>query len=245
VIFNLFKSKPTLKDLIPKGFVDIHSHILPGIDDGVKSAKESIELILGMKKLGFSKIIGTPHTYPGLYNNTTTSIRNSFNKIKNIDFEIDYASEYMIDKSLIEKSENKKLLSIHKNFVLVETGFFNRNINFHDILFKIQTNGYQPILAHPERYCYLHDNFKEYIKLKKLGCLFQINLLSLSGYYGLKVNKICCNLIKNKLVDYIGSDFHSMKHVEFTKKSKTKSVNYKLTKMIEDLFENNKKLFNS
>ena len=78
MIFNLLKSKPTLKELIPEGFVDIHSHILPGIDDGAKNIKESLELIEKMNEMGFSKIIGTPHTYPGLYENTNESIKKSF-----------------------------------------------------------------------------------------------------------------------------------------------------------------------
>ena len=83
MIFNLFKSKPTLNELIPKGFVDIHSHILPGIDDGAKNVEESLKLISEMKKLGFAKIITTPHTYPGLYDNTNDTILKSFNSIKN------------------------------------------------------------------------------------------------------------------------------------------------------------------
>ena len=114
MIFNLFKSKPTLKELIPKGFVDIHSHVLPGIDDGAKNVEESIELINNMKEMGFSKIIGTPHTYMGLYNNTNTTIKNSYNSIVN-HFDnntiIEYASEYFLDDSIIEKSEKKTLIS--------------------------------------------------------------------------------------------------------------------------------------
>lgn len=107
-MFNLFKSKPTLKELIPKGFVDIHSHILPGIDDGAKDLHESIELIKKMKELGFSKIIGTPHTYSGLHENTKKSIENSFNLIKrelDISINIGYASEYLIDVTVVDKAK--------------------------------------------------------------------------------------------------------------------------------------------
>ena len=113
MIFNLFKSKPTLKEIIPKGFVDIHSHVLPGIDDGAKDIKESIELLKGMKKLGFSKVIGTPHTYPGLYNDSANSIKKSFMEIESYNvenIEIDYASEYFVDNYLIEKAEKKNLI---------------------------------------------------------------------------------------------------------------------------------------
>ena len=126
MFFNLFKSKPFLSELIPKGFVDIHSHILPGIDDGAKNVEESILIIKKMKELGFSKIIGTPHTYHGLYNNTNQTINNAFKKLKGKipnGIEISYASEYLIDKSIINDAKEKKLLCIKDNFVLVEMSY--------------------------------------------------------------------------------------------------------------------------
>ena len=162
MIFNFFKSKPTLKELIPQGFVDIHSHILPGIDDGAQNIKESLKLISEMKKLGFSKFIATPHTYPGVYNNNNNSIKESFNKLnnelknKNI---LRYASEYMIDSYLIEKAAEKSLITIKDNYVLIEMSFISEPINLHEIIFEINMNGYIPILAHPERYIFLFDDF--------------------------------------------------------------------------------------
>ena len=117
MIINFFKSKPTLKQLIPSAFVDIHSHVLPGIDDGAKNIEESLTLISEMKKMGFSKIIGTPHIYPGLYDNNNESIMGSFEKIKSelkIKISLDYSAEYMLDDSLIEKATQKKLLTIKK-----------------------------------------------------------------------------------------------------------------------------------
>ena len=221
MIFNLFKSKPTLKELIPYGFVDIHSHILPGIDDGAKNLKESVELITEMKKMGFSKIIGTPHTYPGVYNNSNSSIKGSFNKInnelkdKNI---LGYASEYMIDSYLIEKASEKSLITIKDNYVLIEMSFASEPINLHEIIFQINISGYIPILAHPERYTFLFDDFKKFYKLKKIGCYFQINLLSLTGYYGKKIVEISQKLIKNNMIDFAGSDIHNLRQInEFNK----------------------------
>ena len=117
-MFSIFrKSKPKLSEIIPKGFVDIHSHILPSIDDGAKNVDESVILISNMKSLGFSKIIATPHIYPGLYNNTIENLRDSYNKLmdKNYDDNISYASEYFIEMSLIEKAEKKSLLTLSKN----------------------------------------------------------------------------------------------------------------------------------
>ena len=212
MIFNLFKSKPTLKELIPDGFVDIHSHILPGIDDGAKNVEESLELISKMKEMGFSKIIGTPHTYPGLYNNTNESIENSFNKIRDKINDISYASEYMIDKSLIEKAQKQTLLCLKNKDILVEQSFIYENLNFFDIIFNLRLYGYSIVLAHPERYLYYHNSIKNYYKLKKMGCKFQINLLSATGHYGKKVADITDKLLKHELVDFVGSDIHNINH---------------------------------
>ena len=228
MIFNLFKSKPALRELIPEGFVDIHSHILPGIDDGAKSIEESLELIEKMKNLGFSKVIGTPHTYQGLYDNTNETIKKSFQElIKNINNNIDikFASEYMMDNSLIKKAREKKILTLLGNFVLVEMSFIAPPRNLYEIIFEVKTNGYIPIIAHPERYAFFHNSFVDYNKLKKHGCLFQINLLSTTGYYGNRVLKIKEKLLKLSLVDYVGSDIHNLNHVrEFNKKVRIKNI---------------------
>ena len=222
MIFNIFKSKPTLKDLIPEGFVDIHSHILPGIDDGAKNIEESKRLIYKMKKIGFSKIIGTPHTYTGLFDNTNVSIKNSFNKLKQSkieDIEIDYASEYMIESSLIKKIENKNLLTLKNNYVLIEMSYISKPNKLYDILFLLITNNYIPILAHPERYRFFFEDIKNFYELKNIGCLFQINLLSVIGYYGKDVKNYCNKLLKNNLIDFTGSDIHNIHHIEcFEKK---------------------------
>ena len=186
MIFNLFKSKPTLKELIPKGFIDIHSHILPGIDDGANNVDESIKLISGMKNLGFSKIIGTPHTYPGLYDNTNESIKESYlalTKRLNEDIQIEYASEYMIDESILKKISEKSILTLKDNHVLIELGFISAPIDLFDIIFKLKLARYKPILAHPERYIYLYDNFENFLKLKNFGCKFQLNLLSTTRHF--------------------------------------------------------------
>ena len=172
MIFNLFKSKPTLNELIPNGFVDIHSHVLPGIDDGAKNVKESLELISKMKKLGFSKIIGTPHVFEQLFNNNKKTIKESFDSIKNEynnNISVKYAAEYMIDQSLIQKIENKSLLCVKDKFVLIEMSYIAESLNLHSIIFSIQMNGYTPILAHPERYLYYENNYKKYYKLKDWG----------------------------------------------------------------------------
>ena len=235
MIFNLFKSRPTLSELIPKGFVDIHSHILPGIDDGAKNIKESMELISEMKKLGFNKIIGTPHTYEGLYNNTNETIINSYNLLlKKLpeNTNISYASEYMLDVSLIEKAMDKTLLCIKENYVLIEMGFLYEPMNLFEIIFKISLNGYIPVLAHPERYLFLHNDFNKYYELKDRNCKFQINLLSVTGGYGKNILRVTEKLLKNKLVDFSGSDIHNLNHIAGIKKNN----NIKIREI--DRFEN-------
>tara|TARA_X000000368_G_scaffold405805_1_gene383360 strand:+ start:987 stop:1718 length:732 start_codon:yes stop_codon:yes gene_type:complete len=232
MILDLFKSKPTLKELIPNGFVDIHSHILPGIDDGAKNVEESLLLISEMQKLGFSKIIGTPHTYSGVYNNTSESIEKSYKKLgKNItNIELDFASEYMLDNSLIENLRNKNILCLKENYILVEMSYISAPNNLYEIIFEIKTNGFIPVLAHPERYSFFHNNIKEFYKLKKHGCFFQINLLSCTGYYGAQVLIMINNLLKNKIIDFVGSDIHNLNHIKAFEKNVLINRNH-----IEDL----------
>lgn len=220
-MFRIFsKKKIKLKELIPNGYIDIHSHILPEIDDGPNNLEDSKKIVAAMEKLGFSKVIATPHTYPGLYNNSTNTIKKSFSSLdcENYGLQIGYASEYMLDSSLIDKAKNKELLTLKENFVLLEMSFLGPPVNLDEIIFYIKINGYIPVIAHPERYRFLFSDFNKFFELKKRGCKFQINLLSLTGYYGNEVTNICQKLINKNLVDFFGSDIHNMHHIEEFKK---------------------------
>lgn len=244
MIFNLFKSKPTLKELIPEGFVDIHSHILPGIDDGAKNISESQLLISEMKNIGFSKIIATPHTYPGLYENTNNSISSSFiNLKKNIETDIDisYASEYLIGEYLVERAEERSILTIKDNYVLTEMSYIGISSSLEEVIFKLVVNGYTPILAHPERYIYLHDDYKKYHMLKSRGCKFQINLLSLVGHHGKNVLRISEKLLSDNMIDFVGSDIHNSNDVMKICKSKLNSR--KVLKKVNEAIANTNKNF--
>tara|TARA_Y100001954_G_scaffold24333_1_gene22164 strand:+ start:300 stop:1022 length:723 start_codon:yes stop_codon:yes gene_type:complete len=237
MIFNLFNIKPTLKELIPSGYVDIHSHILPGIDDGSKNVSESISLITKMKEIGFSKIIGTPHSYPGLYDNTTDSIKKSFKELKKdlkININIDYASEYMLDNTIIEKAKNKDLLCLKDNYLLIEMSYLSAPINLYEIIFELNVNGYKPILAHPERYHFF--SMKDFFKLKKAGCYFQLNLLSTLGHYGKRTLKMTNKLFDKNLFDFVGSDVHKINHLLLF----DKKVEIQRTKKLVKCIENNK-----
>lgn len=237
-MFNLFKSKPTLKELIPKGFVDIHSHILPGIDDGAKDLHESIELIKKMKELGFSKIIGTPHTYSGLHENTKKSIENSFNLIKrelDISINIGYASEYLIDVTVVDKAKKKSLITLKDNLVLIEMSFAGPPTDLLEMIFQIRLHNYIPVLAHPERYRFWFNDKSKFKKLKKMGCKFQINLFSLIGYYGNDITSFSETLLKDKMIDFVGTDIHRLNQIKlFGHKIKISDI-----KKIENAIESN------
>ena len=197
--------------------MDIHSHILPGIDDGAKTLEDTEFLLEEMKQLGFTKVITTPHTMSTVWENTPETIQNASIKVKSelsLPFEIQAASEYLLDESVITKAKNKELLTLKNNFVLVEFSYLNPPIQLYDFLYQLQLTGYHVVLAHPERYSYFHSNKKEYQKLKKAGCLFQLNLLSTVGYYGKDVAETAKYLLKKDLYDFTGSDIHHKNHIK-------------------------------
>ena len=221
-MFSIFKkNKPKLGELIPKNFIDIHTHILPNIDDGSKNINESLKIISILKKYGVNKIIGTPHTYPGLYDNTNKTIRDSFKLLqKKLDNEVkvNYASEYMIHQNLIKKAENNSLLTLKDNWILMEMSYISPPINLYEIIFELQTNNYQIIIAHPERYRFFFNKFQEFKKLKELGIKFQLNLFSCIGYYGADIAEFCDKLLKNQMIDFVGSDIHSQEQLKLFEK---------------------------
>ena len=216
-MLSLFKSKPKLAELIPSGYVDIHSHVLPGIDDGAKTLQDTEFLLEEMKQLGFTKCITTPHSMSNVWENTPETIKNALTKVKTnltLPFEIKTASEYLLDESVINKAKNGELLTLKGNFALVELSYLNAPIQLYDFLYQLQLAGYHVVLAHPERYNYFHSNKKEFAKLKKAGCLFQLNLLATVGYYGKNVAETAKYLLKKDLYDFTGSDIHHKNHIK-------------------------------
>ncbi|MBN8641832.1 MAG: histidinol phosphatase [Flavobacteriales bacterium] len=211
------KSTPILSDLFPDDYVDIHSHLLPGIDDGAKNIEDTRNLINSLKQIGFSKFITTPHVISGIWDNTSNSIASKLEETKLLlnETKLKAAAEYMIDSFFFDRiKEDEKLLPLKENYVLIEMSYLNAPIQLYDIIFEIQVQGYKPILAHPERYLFYANNFDEFYKLKKSGCLFQLNLLSTTGYYGIGVTKIAQKLLDANLYDFVGSDVHHQKHIK-------------------------------
>ena len=204
---------------------DIHSHFIPGIDDGSPDLETSIHLIKEMQKLGFSKIITSPHVMSDIYNNSSAKILAGLENIRaelnsqNINMQIDSIAEYYVDYDFEEKIGTEEFLTFGDNFLLVELSFVEAPKNLFDIIFKLQLEGYKVVLAHPERYFYF--SMLDYKDLAARGVFFQINWLSLIGYYSLPVQKKTENLIAAKMVSFIGSDCHNMTQIELYKKCQT------------------------
>lgn len=229
-MFSIFKKKiPTNYSAYFPIVTDIHSHILPGIDDGSPDIDTSLILIDGLMKLGIKQSIATPHIIGDLYRNDATSINNSLSllketlKEKQIDFKVSAAAEYMLDAYFLELLSTKiPLLTVKDNLVLTEFSYADKPYSVEQIVFAIITEGYQPILAHPERYGYYHNDFKQYNFLNELGFLLQVNLLSLTGYYGKPAAKAANYLIKNNLASFVGTDLHHERHLDALSDNKNK-----------------------
>lgn len=218
-MFHFLNKKKLLKDLIPSNHVDIHSHLLPGIDDGSSTIDDTLFLTEQMQQLGFEQCVTTPHIFTNVWDNTREIIESTYhatsatlNNQRNLSLR--YAAEYMVDPNFAIRFQNEPLLTLKENYVLIEISYINPPIQLYNIIFDLQVAGYHPVLAHPERYLYYHYNFREYEKLKNAGCFFQLNLLSTVGYYGHEVTKLSELLLKKGLIDFVGSDIHHAKHIE-------------------------------
>lgn len=200
---------------------DMHSHLLPGIDDGSPDIKTSLELIKGMMKLGYSKFITTPHIMWDMYKNTREIILEKLESLRSaikeegLEAEVHAAAEYFLDDH-VEKlvRNNEPLLTVSGNMVLVEFSMAHPSMSLKDILFDMQMQGYQPIIAHPERYIYLERNKDFYEELKDIGCLFQANLLSFTGYYGKSQQELAQYLIRKGYYELLGTDLHNFRHLD-------------------------------
>lgn len=200
---------------------DMHSHLLPGIDDGSPTMDETLELIKGLSSLGYSKLITTPHVLWDMYKNSSSIILEKLSQVQvavkaaGIPVEIQAAAEYFLDDHVEQLLRNNEpLLPISGNLVLVEFSLAHPSMSLKSILFDMQMKGYQPVIAHPERYIYLENNKEFYEELRDIGCLFQLNLLSMSGYYGKSVTQLAQYLFKNNYYDLVGTDLHHRRHLE-------------------------------
>ncbi|HSI78967.1 MAG TPA: CpsB/CapC family capsule biosynthesis tyrosine phosphatase [Lunatimonas sp.] len=201
--------------------MDMHSHLIPGIDDGSKTVEESLELIRILQGFGLKKLIMTPHVMSEFYRNTPEIIHEGLMKMRKavanegIDIELEAAAEYYMDEIFFEKIEkNQKLLTFGENKVLVETGFLSKPQILIETFFRMEMAGYQPVFAHPERYLYLQHDADLLDSLADRNIFFQLNLLSLTGYYSKPIKKFAEKLIDRGLIKVVGTDCHNIRYLE-------------------------------
>lgn len=222
-MFDFFTKKDFLIDYL-ENFVDIHNHILPGIDDGAKTPLESLEIIQAFSEIGIKKFIATPHIMHNYYPNNPQTIQGALALVNNEllkndlrDICISAAAEHMIDDNFEVLLDESQVMPMKGAYLLVEMSYLQPPINFDEGIIKTASNGYFPILAHPERYNFLHQKMKKYSHYKEQGILFQLNLLSLSNYYGSQVPKVSIKLLEEGLIDFIASDIHNLDQFEALK----------------------------
>ena len=218
---RLKATKDSDKEVISLLKTDMHSHLIPGIDDGAPDIETSLQLIGGLHALGYRKIITTPHIMWDMYKNTRETILERLEWVRTtvkeagLDVEIHAAAEYFLDDYVAGLvANNEPLLTVKDKMVLVEFSMAYPSHSLKDILFDMQMQGYQPIIAHPERYIYLEQNKAFYGELKDIGCLFQLNLLSLGGHYGKSTQVLAEYLLKKGYYDLVGTDLHGFRHLE-------------------------------
>lgn len=222
---------------------DMHSHLLPGIDDGAPDMETSLELVRGLHSLGYKKLITTPHILWEIYPNTPQIIEDGLAALRaaiaaeGIPVELHAAAEYFIDEYFEEQLRKKEpLLTISGNKVLVEFSMITAPMDLQQVLFEMQIQNYQPVIAHPERYTYLLNRKELLDELKDAGCLFQANLLAFTGYYGKPVLELAEYLSKKGYYDFAGTDLHHVRHLQTLQKLSNSSL---FTRLKEDgVFKN-------
>jgi tyrosine-protein phosphatase YwqE len=235
-IFKIFKSKAP--EPLNHVLVDMHSHILPGIDDGADTLDDSLEIVNGLISFGYKKAITTPHIMGDFFKNTPEVIHAKLQLVRdhlkknNVDFQIEAAAEYYLDEMFMDKLNNEeKLLTFGDNYLLFETSYINEPAFLPEAIFKLKSLGYRPVLAHPERYTYLYSGFKKFEEMFEKDIIFQININSISGYYSKGAQKFVRNLIDSNMIQFIGTDAHSQRHIEALKKSRREKYYKKLLEL--------------
>ncbi|QMW05262.1 tyrosine-protein phosphatase [Spirosoma foliorum] len=216
-LLSLFRNQPGSSTEPPTCYwqTDIHSHFLPGVDDGVNSQEEALICLQQFSDWGIRRIITTPHVSQDWYPNTKATLLDGQAMLQalvnehQIPLVVEVAAEYQVDELFLDLLRDDQLLSFgSQKYVLFETGWAAAPTFLNEIIFHLLTQGYQPLLAHPERYTYYHNDLKALSDLRKAGCLFQLNWGSMTGRYGRKVQAQAHRLLTNKWVDFMGSDIH-------------------------------------
>lgn len=232
---KLFRKEEILPPASVKELItDVHSHLIPGIDDGSKDMEDSIAMLKNFYAMGYRKIITTPHVMSDFYKNTPEIILGGLENVKaelkkqQIDLQLEAAAEYYLDETLQPKIFDGSLLTFGNKHLLFELPFMTEPPNLASFIFDLQTNGYRPILAHPERYGFWYKNFDKYIEMHDKGVHLQLNILSIVGHYGPEAQKIAERLIDENLITFLGSDCHNLMHQDGIEVARTKKYFHKL-----------------
>jgi protein-tyrosine phosphatase len=219
------RKKSSAPDSLAWLHTDMHSHLIPGIDDGSQDMETSLELLRNFSSLGYKKIITTPHILWEVFPNTPDIILRGLDDLRaamqkeDLAIAIDAAAEYFIDEHFQDLLRNKQpLLKLSGNFVLVEVSMVTAPMDLQDVIFEMQMQDYSPIIAHPERYVYMNRKKEFFDKLRDAGCLFQLNILALAGHYGPQVKELAEYLFKNEFYSFAGTDLHHVGHMEALQK---------------------------
>ncbi|MFD2966721.1 tyrosine-protein phosphatase [Sphingobacterium bambusae] len=218
-MFSIFNRKPRYQDLSWMA-VDMHTHLLPGLDDGSTSVADSTEMITRMHKLGIVQFYGTPHVQQDIYPNSNTAILAAYQQLQQTPalkhIHIDYAAEYTVEKAFLQQvmTATDNLLALADNYVLIGMSYVSESPYIEQVINTLIIKGYTPVLANVERYVYYHQDSSSLKKFKDLGCLLQVGLLSCYGYYGSKEKNVVKSLLDHGLVDLLGTDVHYERHVK-------------------------------
>jgi len=225
-MFTFFSKNKFLVDYL-EGFIDIHNHILPSIDDGAKNVEESVEILKGFSEIGITNFVATPHIMQDFHPNNPNTITKALEtlqiKLDQLNMRnivIEAAAEHMIDSNFESILDKGEVVPLKERYLLVEMSYLQPSINFKVSIEKIKSKGYFPILAHPERYQFLWGHRNKYKKYREMGILFQMNLLSLGNYYGPEVKKNAMYQLDNGQIHFMGSDIHNLQHIQALKEIK-------------------------
>ena len=210
---------PKISSLLT-GVTDFHSHILPGVDDGVKKMEVSLKVLERYEQLGIAEVWCTPHVMEDIPN-TTEALKARFAELCEAyqgPIKLHLAAEYMMDALFEERLGQGDLLplGVEGNQLLVETSYFTPPMDMDAILKQVKQKGYYPVLAHPERYVYMDK--ERYTELKHKDILFQLNLSSLAGAYGSEAKDKALWILKHDYYNLVGSDLHSSRNMEYWSK---------------------------
>ena len=245
MLFNFFKRKEKPEPQKLFYTTDIHSHVLPGIDDGSPNTDVSIALLEAMKSWGIDSIVATPHIAEESFENTPQSIKKAYDKLSvrmidmAMDMNVKFSAEYRIDNRFRKMLEDDELIIMPNNYLLIENSFVQPPIDLKNIIYELQLKDLKPILAHPERYGYYQRKKEIYEELFESGCEFQINLLSLAGYYGDREKETALWLANKGYISFVGSDLHHFGHVEVINKFLRSKEYPSIAERVAPLIKNN------